>query len=170
MEYEYEHNHRIAIITSTFFIRLKWSILSHLLLFVVVIIYFSLEYQLIFALVLWFMTGEENEDSELQIAESFKPTFSSLSNQIKCIYLDRSIYSNRAIDSLSHSLERIVKHLQTKHNLNLTDSPFIIDQLNESFHLLLDAAAKSNFSNNYLECRSILKKKYYYWRLKLKNR
>ena len=58
LEYEYEHNHRTAMSSSTFFIRQKWSILCHLFLLVAAITYFSLEYLSILALAAWFLTVE----------------------------------------------------------------------------------------------------------------
>lgn len=63
LEYEYEHNNRISMSSSTFFIRQKWSILSHLFLIVALITFLSLEYLLLLALALWCLTFEENEDS-----------------------------------------------------------------------------------------------------------
>lgn len=58
LEYEYEHNHRIAISSTAFFVRQKWSILCHLFLFVALITYLSLEYIFLIALILWFLTVE----------------------------------------------------------------------------------------------------------------
>lgn len=58
LEYEYEHNHRIAMSFTAFFVRQKWSILCHLFLSVALITYLTLEYILLIALAFWSLTVE----------------------------------------------------------------------------------------------------------------